>query len=259
MNFNHLLVDGSEPISILTLNRPDSRNALNSALLLELEAAIDSLDKARIRVLVVTGAGDRAFCAGADLKELDGATPEQSDSFVQLGRNVFRKLESLEIPVIAAVNGFALGGGCELALACDLRTASTHAKFGHPEVGLGNIPAWGGTQRLPHLVGVGRAKEILFTGELADAKEAWRIGLVNWVFSPEKLLDGTYELAEAIAGKAPVALQFAKQAVNLSMDSTLDVGLMYESLAGAFCTRTEDQKEGIRAFKEKRPPNFQGK
>lgn len=259
MNFKQLLVEGFGPISRLTLNRPDSRNALNSALLLELAAAIDHLDTARVRVLILTGAGNRAFCAGADLKELDGATPEQSDSYVQLGRRIFQKLESLGIPVIAAVNGFAVGGGCELALACDLRTASTRAKFSQPEVNLGNIPAWGGTQRLPRLVGVGRAKEILFTGEMVDAQEAWRIGLVNRLFSPDKLLDGTFQLAEAIAGKAPIALKFAKRAIEFSLDNNLDAGLRYESLAGEICTRTEDQNEGIHAFKEKRIPNFRGK
>jgi enoyl-CoA hydratase len=156
------------------------------------------------------------------------------------------------------VNGYALGGGNELALACDLRTASSEARFGQPEVGLGNIPGWGGTQRLPHLVGAGRAKEILFTGEMIDAQEAWRIGLVNKVFTPETLIDGTFEMAETIASKAPIALQLAKQAVNLAVDSAMGSGLMYESLAGAFCTRTDDHKEGNKAFREKRSPIFRG-
>jgi enoyl-CoA hydratase len=161
--------------------------------------------------------------------------------------------------VIAAVNGYALGGGNELALACDLRSASTEARFGQPELGLGNIPGWGGTQRLPRLVGVGRAKEILFTGEMIDAQEAWRIGLVNRVFSPETLMEGTYELAETIASKAPIALQLAKQAVHLAVDTALESGMMYESLGGAFCSRTHDQEEGIKAYREKRSPVFRGK
>jgi enoyl-CoA hydratase len=258
MNSKQILLDRNGSISTLTLNRPEARNALNTSLLTELGDTIDALDTAQVRVLIITGAGERAFCAGADIKEIQKATAEQADSLVQLGRIVFRKIGSLGIPVIAAVNGFATGGGCELAQTCDLRTASTNALFSQPEAGLGNIPAWGGTQLLPRLVGVGRAKEILFTGEMINAQEAWRIGLVNKVFTPEKLMEGTYKLAEVIASKAPIALQFAKRAIDLSMDSTLDTGMRFESLAGAFCTRTEDQKEGARAFMEKRPPVFRG-
>lgn len=256
---DQLLIDSFDQITILTLNRPYSRNALNSGLLMELDDAIAQIDTTRVRVLILTGAGDKAFCAGADLKELDKASTEQADLFVQLGRKVFGKLGSLEIPVIAAVNGYAIGGGCEIALACDLRTASTEAKFSQPEVGLGNIPAWGGTQRLPRLIGAGRAKELLFTAEIIDAQEAWRIDLVNRVFPPDKLLDETYQLAEVIARKAPIALKYAKQTINFSLQSTLGMGLQYESLAGKYCTRTEDQEEGIRAFKEKRLPYFRGK
>jgi enoyl-CoA hydratase len=259
MEFDNILLYKAGSIATVTLNRPEALNALNTATLKELGRAFDAVSAdSRVRVLVITGAGDQAFCAGADIKELDKATVKQADAFMRLGRDVFHKLEAMDLPVIAAVNGYALGGGCELALACDLRMASTKAKFGQPEVGLGNIPGWGGTQRLPRLVGVGKAKEILFTGEMIDAQEAWRIGLVNRVFSPEKLMEATYELAEIIANKAPLALHFAKRAVDLAMDSALATGMMYESLGEAFCARTDDQKEGLKAVREKRSPFFRG-
>lgn len=259
MNFDNILLDKVGSIATVTLNRPEALNALNTTTLKELGQAFDAVSTdSKVRVLVITGAGDRAFCAGADIKELEKATVEQADAFVRLGRDVFHKLEAMGLPVIAAVNGYALGGGCELAQACDLRTASTKAKFGQPEVGLGNIPGWGGTQRLPRLVGLGKAKEILFTGEMIDAQEAWRIGLVNRVFSPEKLMEATHELAETIASKAPRALQFAKRAVDLAMDTALATGMTYESLGGAFCARTDDQKEGVEAVRENRSPVFRG-
>ena len=259
MDFENILLDKAGSIATVTLNRPKALNALNTQTLTELGRAFDNvLADAAVRCLMITGMGDRAFCAGADLKELHKASARQASALVRLGREVFHKLEAMGVPVIAAVNGYALGGGCELAQACDLRTASRAARFGHPEVGLGNIPGWGGTQRLPRLVGVGRAKELLFTGESIDAEEAWRIGLVNRVFAPEKLMEGTYELAETIAVKAPLALQYAKWAVDLAMDSALATGLQYESLGGAFCTRTADQTEGIEAFREQRSPLFRG-
>lgn len=246
-------------IGVLTINNPATLNALNTTTLVELENAIsEAAADNEIKVLIITGAG-RSFVAGADIAEMSGKTAAEGREFGQLGARVFRSIEQLSKPVIAAVNGFALGGGCELAMACDIRVASTKAKFGQPEVGLGIIPGFSGTQRLPRLIGPGKAKELIYTAAIIRAEEALAIGLVQKISEPESLMDDCMAMATAIASKAPIAVSFAKDAINRGMQADIDTANALENDLFGLCFATADQKEGMSAFLAKKPPLFSGK
>ncbi|GAB6174676.1 enoyl-CoA hydratase-related protein [Paradesulfitobacterium aromaticivorans] len=259
MEFNNIKVERKEDIAIIEINRPKALNALNSETLTELSAAFDQVGADRsIKIVVLTGSGEKAFVAGADIAQMKDMNPLEGRRFSQLGQETFRKAELLPQPVIGAINGFALGGGCELALACDLRIASENARFGQPEVTLGLTAGFGGTQRLPRLVGSGLASEILFTGEIIDAQEAYRIGLVNHIYPKESLMDEALSLAHKIAKRAPVAVQLTKSAIQRGSNTDLDSGLAYEAEVFGLTFSTQDQKEGCGAFVEKRPANFSG-
>lgn len=248
-----------EGIGIVTINRPKVLNALNCATITEIEALFSELAKNKsVKVVIVTGSGEKSFVAGADIAEMQKMTAVEGRDWGKLGQAAFNRVENLPQPVIAAVNGFALGGGCELAMACDIRIASEKAKFGQPEVSLGIPPGFGGTQRLPRLVGKGRAKELLFTGDMIDAQEAYRIGLVNKVVKPEELIDAAREIARKILQRGEIAVKVCKAAVNEGLDMDLDSGLAYEAEVFGLCFATEDQKEGMTAFLEKRKANFKG-
>ena len=250
----------SDYVATLTINRPEALNALNSQVLADLDAALDRVLIDHARVVVLTGAGEKSFVAGADISEMSDMTPRQGQAFSELGNAVFRKLERLPMPTIAAVNGFALGGGCELAMSCDIRLASENALFGQPEVGLGICPGFGGTQRLARIVGVGLAKEMVFGGRNIDAARASAIGLVNAVHAKDQLLDEAMKMARGIASKAPVAVRAAKAAMTLGIQTDIDSGLAIEAALFASCFGTEDQKEGMAAFVAKRKPEpFQDK
>lgn len=258
--FNNLLYEAGNGIGLITLNRPQALNALNTELLTELNSLLDSIAQDKtISVVIVTGSGDKSFVAGADIAEMRGLTAVEGRNFGKFGQSVFAKLDNLPQPVIAAVNGFALGGGCELALACDIRIASEKAKFGQPEVGLGITPGFGGTQRLPRLIGKGRAKELLYTGDIIDAQEAYRLGLVNKVTAADNLLNEARALAERIMSRAEVAVKLCKAAVNQGLEMDLASGTAYEAEAFGLCFATADQTEGMSAFIEKRKPGFSGK
>ncbi len=255
-----LLVREEGGVATLTLNRPDVMNALNFQLLFALRDAIDGFRFRRdVRALIVTGAGDKAFCSGADLKERATLPPEKVKEYIYTIRTLFTSIEELNKPVIAAVNGIALGGGTELALASDIRIASTSASMGLTETRLAIIPGAGGTQRLPRLVGRGRAKELIFTGRRVDAAEAERIGLVNRVASPQELLEECRRLAAMICETGPIAIEQAKYAINRGLETDIVTGLAIESNAYWVCIPTEDRLEGLAAFKEKRKPVYRGK
>jgi len=256
--YRNLLVERRGAVTVLTVNRPDVLNALNRETICELESFTVSFaaDPAQ-RALVVTGAGDKSFVAGADIKELAALDARGAEDASRLGQRVFRAIERLDRPVIAAVNGYALGGGCELALACHMRIASENAALGLPEVGLGIIPGYGGTQRLPRLVGRGRALELILSGRLVKADEAERIGLVNRVVPREKLLDEAVATAEAILKNGPLALSAALECVDVGLDIGLDAGLRVESGHFGLLAASADTKEGLTAFVEKRPPKFE--
>jgi methylglutaconyl-CoA hydratase len=246
-------------IMVLTLNRPNAANALSTKMLEELKNVIDTCKfDPSVRCLVLTGAGEKAFCAGADLKERAGMEPQMVRKTVSLIRECINNLESLPQPVIAAVNGAAFGGGTELALACDIRVASENAKFGLTETSLGIIPGAGGTQRLPRLVGKGRAKELIFTARRIDAQEAKDIGLVEYVVRPESLFEKAIEIASQIVRNAPIAVRQAKFAIEKGMDVDLTTGLAIEQNAYEITIPTKDRLEGLQAFKEKRPPVYKG-
>ena len=238
-------------VGLITMNRPEALNALNDQVIRELDAVLDQVEEREdILVAVLTGAG-RAFVAGADIGQMSQLTAAQAKEFGVLGNRVFLKLEQLTKPTIAAVNGFALGGGCELAMACDIRLASARAKFGQPETGLGITPGFGGTQRLPRIVGTARAMELIFTAKNISAAEALEIGLVTHVYPPEELLDKAMELAEAIAANAQVAVRQSKAAIRRGLQADIATGAAYESEAFALCFATEDQKDAMRAFVNK--------
>ena len=259
MTFQMIEIEQKEKVGIIRLNRPEALNALNKQLLGELEAAVKQLaEDPQIFVLVITGAG-KAFVAGADIGEMKDLRGDEGRKFGILGQKVFREIESMEKPVIAAVNGFALGGGCELAMSCDLRIASSKAKLGQPEVGLGITPGFAGTQRLPRLVGIAKAKELIYTGDMIDAWEAEKIGLINKVVEPEQLMTEVLALANRIAEKAPLAVRYAKMAINRGVETDVDTGMQIEADLFGLCFASEDQKEGMGAFLEKRKPIFQGK
>jgi enoyl-CoA hydratase len=258
-SFETLLVERRDRVAIITINRPEKRNALNiktreeGAALLEELSTDDS-----VRVVVFTGAGDKAFIAGADIAEFAGRTASMQRN-VMTGRSLFTAIDSFPKPVIAMINGYCLGGGCEMALACDIRIASENASFGQPEINLGIIPGGGGTQRLTRLVGEGKAMELILTGEIIDARTAFSIGLVNHVVPADQLETKTMEIATRIAEKGPIALRLAKEAVKLASRSNLDEGLRREVDLFALCFATEDKDEGVQAFLEKRKPEFKGR
>jgi enoyl-CoA hydratase len=253
------LVETRGNIGIVTINRPKALNALNAATLRDLEAAIVILaSNSAVRVVIVTGSGEKAFVAGADIAEMQEMSPAQARGFAKLGQGVFTRIEKLRCPVIAAVNGFALGGGCELAMACDIRIAAANARFGQPETSLGITPGFGGTQRLPRLVGRGRANALLFTADVIDAAEALRIGLVNDVVPVGRALEAAIALAERVAVRSPVAVGYCKAAVAAGLDADLERGIGYEAEVFALCFSDPDQREGMRAFSERRLPGFAG-
>ncbi|GAB6180995.1 short-chain-enoyl-CoA hydratase [Desulfotomaculum defluvii] len=260
MEFNTLLLEKEGNIALLTINRPKALNALNPDVLKDLGQAIDVISADdEIFVVILKGAGDKAFVAGADITAMQKMSALEARNFGILGQEVFKKLEYMEKPVIAAINGFALGGGCELAMSCDIRVASEKSKFGQPEVGLGITPGFAGTQRLPRLVGKGRAKELIFTADVIGAADAHRIGLVNHVVPEDQLLEFCKKMAGKIASKGQVAVRLSKAAVNQGLEMDVDKGMAYEAEVFGLCFATADQKEGMTAFVEKRKASFVGK
>ncbi|MCF6266038.1 MAG: short-chain-enoyl-CoA hydratase [Desulfuromusa sp.] len=259
MGFENLTLATDGAIATVTINRPRAMNALNRDTLEELKQLFSELEQQEeIKVIILTGAGGKAFVAGADIAQMQQMNALEARAFARLGQQVMTNIEQCSKPVIAAVNGFALGGGCELAMACDIRLASEKAKFGQPEVNLGVIPGFAGTQRLSRLIGKGRAKELIFTGDMIDANEALRLGLVNKVIPAEQLLEAARAMAEKIAAKGPVAIRFSKEAVNKGLEMDLDKANAYEAELFSLCFASNDQKEGMSAFLEKRPADFQG-
>ena len=258
MEYNFLKIEHNNGVTILTISAPKTLNALNSSILKELSDFIDNLDAAT-RVLIITGDGEKSFVAGADISEMAHLNEPQGEEFGRLGAQVFRKIEVLPIPVIAAVNGFALGGGCELAMSCDIRICSANAKFGQPEVGLGIIPGFSGTYRLPKLIGQGYAKEMIYTGKVIRSDEALRIGLVNAVYEQPELMDKAKEMAAMMLKNAPVAIGLAKQSINEGYDLDADGAIALENKLFGKCFATQDQKEGMDAFLNKREATFNGK
>ncbi|HEX3472394.1 MAG TPA: enoyl-CoA hydratase-related protein [Silvibacterium sp.] len=260
MTYENILVEVSEPIAVLTLNRPKVLNALNAATLRELSGALEELvSNPAVRAILLTGSGEKAFAAGADIQELAQVSAIEGQQLALRGQHLFDRIENCGKPVIAAINGFALGGGCELALACTLRIASETAKFGQPEVKLGLIPGYGGSQRLPRLVGKGAAFKLLLTGDIIPAVEALRIGLVEEVVPPADLLPRAQQIAKTIAAQAPLAIEKCLEAVHTGYDLPLDQALAHEAALFGLCCGTADKAEGTRAFLEKRVPVWQGK
>jgi len=258
--YKTLLYEKKDNVGVLTVNRPDKLNALSNELTEELLQFLEQVEKdVDLRVLVITGAGEKAFVAGADIKELVERDAVKGRDVSRFRQALFARIENLPIPVIAAVNGYALGGGLELALACNIRIASEKAQFGAPEVKLGIIPGDGGTQRLPRLVGLGRAMELVLTGDFIDALEAHRIGLANRVVPHEELMDNVMTLAKKIASRPPLAVKYVKEAVNRSQEGDTASGYALESYLHALACTTEDKAEGVAAFLEKRKGDFKGK
>lgn len=259
MAFQTIVVEQQDGVVTITLNRPPV-NALNTAVRDELRTAFEQTDRDEAaRVVILTGSGDRAFAAGADIREIGEKGLLEAEAMSQALHGLCTRMEGLGKPILAAVNGVALGLGCELAMACDIRIASEHARFGQPEINLGIIPGAGGTQRLPRLIGRGRALELLMTGDMIDATEAHRIGLVNRVVPATSLMAAAHELAQTLAGKGAIALRLIKECVNIGLDRTLDAALAFEAKRFGIVCATEDKAEGIAAFLEKRRPTFKGR
>lgn len=255
--WENIILEKQENIAVLTINRPKALNAMNTKTLTELDEALSEIAKdSSIKALILTGGGDKAFVAGADITEMKDKNAMEGREFAILGQRAFAKLQDMPIPTIAAINGFALGGGCELALACDIRIASSKAKIGQPEVTLGITPGFAGTQRLARTVGLAAAKELIFTGAQIGAEEALRIGLVNRVVEPDKLMEEAKALAAKITSNAPIPVKLAKQAINKGIDVDLNTGMAYEAEVFGLCFSTKDQKEGMSAFVEKRKAEF---
>ncbi len=250
MEFIKYEVEGA--VGVITIDRPKALNALNSAVLAELDAALDAVDLAAVRCLILTGAGEKSCVAGADIGEMSTLTKAEGEAFGKKGNDVFRKLETLPIPVIAAVNGFALGGGCEISMSCDIRICSDNAVFGQPEVGLGITPGFGGTQRLARLVGPGMAKQMIYTARNIKADEALRIGLVNAVYPLAELMPAAKKMAAGIAKNAPIAVRNCKKAINEGLEAGMDEAVVIEEKLFGDCFESYDQKEGMAAFLEKR-------
>ena len=258
--FDSLLFEKKGPIAYVTINRPKVLNALNAATMGELRTVFTQIkDDRELRVVILTGAGEKSFVAGADIGELQRNNPVEAKEYTHRGQAVLDLIENLGKPVIACINGFALGGGCEMAMACTMRLAGENAKLGQPEVKLGIIPGYGGTQRLPRLVGKGLAMQLLLTGEMISAQEAQRIGLVNEVVQADQLIPRAEAIAQTIIKNAPLAIQYCLEAVNHGIEMTLPEGLFLEASLFAVCCATEDKKEGTTAFLEKRAANFIGK
>ena len=256
MEFKNLVIEKKEAVGMIKINRPEALNALNIETLGEIRDAVTSLNNDdEVKVLIFTGEG-KAFIAGADIKQMKDMDEDEAREFCSLGQKIFDIIENLDKPVIAAVNGFALGGGCELAMACDIRIASEYAKFGQPEVNLGIIPGFGGTQRLPRLVGKGMAKELIFTGDIIDAHAALKIGLVNKVVAPENILAEALAIALKIAARGPAAIMIAKSVINRGMETNQANGLAIERDGFVQCVASGEAKEGMEAFVEKRKPNW---
>lgn len=256
MEFDNFILKKDEDVAILYFNRPNALNALNSDVLTEFGQIIDIVNNdLNINVLIISGEG-KAFVAGADISEMKDKTSIEARTFAKLGLDVFRKLEIMEKPVIAAVNGFALGGGCELMLSCDIIIGSEKAKIGQPEVGLGITPGFGGTQRLSRLIGTNKAKELIFTGDIIDANEALRIGLLNKLVKHEELMNESLSIAKRIANKSQTAVRYSKEAINRGVEADIETGLGIEKNLFSLCFSTNDQKEGMTAFIEKRKPDF---
>ncbi len=260
MEYKNLLFEVEEEVALITFNRPKALNAMNSETMKEL---LDVVTCCRnddgIKVLILTGAGEKAFVAGADIAEMQNLRPKEALAFMELGQETLRLLETLPKPSIAAMNGFALGGGTEISLACDMRFASETARFGQPEILIGLIPGWGGTQRLARLIGIGRAKELIMSGEMIDAKRAHEVGLANRLFPADQLLPETKKFAKKLAGMPAFTIKMAKHAINFGYDLALDNANRLEMECCAQCFSTDDQKEGMKAFLEKRKAVFTGR
>lgn len=248
----YILYEVAGQVGTITINRPKALNALNSQVLEELDQVLDSVDLENVRVLVLTGAGDKSFVAGADIAEMSSLTKAEGEAFGKKGNDVFRKLETFPVPVICAINGFALGGGCEISLSCDIRICSDNAVFGQPEVGLGITPGFGGTQRLARTVGVGMAKQMIYSARNIKADEALRIGLVNAVYPQEELMAAAAKMAAGIAKNAPIAVRNCKKAINEGLQTDMDQAIVIEEKLFGDCFESHDQKEGMSAFLEKR-------
>jgi len=261
MNLENILYSEDDGIARITVNRPEKRNALNQGVRMELRQVLNEIENDdNIRVAIITGFGDKAFIGGADIAELKDLTPISCEARASTtGQQLYTDLENLKVPIIAMINGFCLGGGCEIAMCCDIRIASATAKFGQPEINIGIFPGGGGTQRLPRLIGWGRAKELLYTGRIIDAAEAERIGLVDKVVPSTELEPAVMELARNIASKSSMIVKLLKKTINKGMYSNLPDGLSYEKSTFSLCFATEDHSEGIAAFLEKRTPQFKGK
>ncbi len=258
--FTSVLYEKKDAIAYVTLNRPKVLNALNKTIVAELKAAFeDARDDSTVRGIVLTGAGEKAFAAGADISEVLNDSPLEAEEKTRFGQALTSLIENLGKPVIAAVNGYAVGGGCELAMACTIRLASETAKFGQPEVKLGIMPGYGGTQRLPRLVGKGRALQLILSGDTVSAQEAYRIGLVNEIVPNANLIPRAEAILQQIVSNAPVGVKFSIEAVNKGLETSLDEGLLIEASLFALCAATEDKKEGTSAFLAKRLPKFQGR
>jgi len=260
MPYENITVESKNKIGYVTINRPKVLNALNMQTMEELRQAFVGIKSNKdVRVVILTGAGEKSFVAGADINELQKNNPVEAKEYTHRGQAVLDLIENLGKPVIACINGFALGGGCELAMACTMRLASENAKLGQPEVKLGIIPGYGGTQRLPRLVGKGIAAQLLLTGDMISAQEAHRIGLVNEVVAAAELIPRAETIAQAIIKNAPLAIQYCLEAVNHGMEMTQQEGLFLEATLFSVCCATEDKREGTTAFLEKRAANFQGR
>jgi enoyl-CoA hydratase len=260
MEFKNTLYEKRDGIATITINRPQAMNAMNEETIPEILSRLEDAEKdEKVRVIVITGAGEKAFCAGLDLKPMRDINVIKAVETSKLGQKLTLAIEEVGKPVIAAINGYALGGGLELAMACDIRIASEKARIGQPEVNVGLIPGWGGTQRLPRLVGKGIAKELIFTGKLIDAKTAERIGLINMVVPLENLKSAVEEFARVIMSKPPIAIKLAKELINSSIETDQRTGLVHEAEAFGILSSTEDYREGVSAFIEKRKPEYKGK
>lgn len=258
MQYENLMVQISNHVALLAINRPQALNSLNPATLNELELVIAALETdPQVKVVIITGAGEKAFVAGGDISVMQPLGPMEAREVARQAQKLFNAIEYSSKVMIAAINGYALGGGCELAMACDIRIAAETAKLGQPEINLGIIPGWTGTQRLPRLVGKGKAKQMMFTGDMVSAAEAEKIGLVNQVVAQTELLNVAQALAEKIASKSQVAIRLIKEAVDNGIEMEIGKAFNYEADLFALCFSTEDQKEGMAAFLEKRPANWQ--